>query len=247
MKILVAFVVILISPFVTAQERKILHGQVVNDTVKVENVIIFNINAKAGTISKKDGFFNITARENDTLVFSSLSFKSKKIVVSKADFEKDVLKIPLRIYTNELLEVVVDKEKVKVPKINKQAAMDQKYYGDEKSSPKNTAMPNYNVIENGVDFVRMYKDVMKLLRKKNPKKSDFTSNVNFTEFVMNRISYSFFTNSLKLRDDQIKLFLVFSENDSKSQAITKKSTDFEIMDFLVTKNNEFKKITTPQK
>lgn len=227
--------------------RKMLRAQAVNDTVKVENVIVFNVNAKVGTVSKAQGYFNITARENDTLVFSSLSFRAKKIVLTKTDLEKDLLKITLQVYTNELSEVIIEKNKIKNPTINSQSATDQKYFDDEKSSPKNTAMPNYNAIENGVDFVRMYKDVMKILRKKNPKKNDFTTNVNFTEFVMNRISYSFFTNSLKLRDDQIKLFLVFSENDPKSQSITKKSTDFEVMDFLVSKNNEFKKITALEK
>ena len=74
------FALFLMSQLTIAQEtsRRIIHGQAINDSIKVENVIIFNISAKLGTVTKLNGNFEIKARENDTLVFSSLSFKSKK-------------------------------------------------------------------------------------------------------------------------------------------------------------------------
>jgi hypothetical protein len=227
--------------------RKMLHVQLVNDSIKVENVIIFNSNARTGTLVKYEGAFVIAARENDTLVFSSLLFKSKKVVVTKDDLEKDVLKIILQAFPNQLAEVLVEKNKIKSPIKNSQEVVDKKYFDDEKSSPKNAVMPNYNVTENGLNFVRMYKDVLKILKKKNPKKNDFISKVGFTEVVINRINYPFFNSSLKLHDDEIKLFLVFCENDSKSKSIIKSSTDFELMDFLVEKNKEFKTLTALKK
>lgn len=244
--ILVFFIICQLG-FAQDSSRKTLRGLVVNDSVKVENVVIFNVNARTGTITKFEGAFTIPAKEHDTLVISSLEFKSKKVVLTKELMEMDVMKITLQSLTNQLAEVLVEKEKIKSPIKNSQEVVDTKYYDDAQSSPKNTVMPNYNVIENGADFVRMYKDVLKILRKKDPKKKDFTSNVNFTETVMKRINYSFFSNSLKLHDDEIKLFLMFSENDTKSKSIVKKATDFELMDFLVGKNMEFKEITAVKK
>jgi hypothetical protein len=245
---IVTLVFFLISQLVFSQApRKMLHGQLMNDSIKVENVIIFNSNARTGTIVKYEGAFVIAARENDTLIFSSLLFKSKKVVVTKDDLEKDVLKIILQAFPNQLAEVLVEKNKIKSPIKNSQEVVNNKYFDDEKSSPKNAVMPNYNVTENGLNFVRMYKDVLKILKKKNPKKNDFTSKVSFTEVVMNRINYPFFNSSLKLHDDEIKLFLVFCENDSKATSIIKSSTDFELMDFLVGKNKEFKTITALKK
>lgn len=245
---IVILVFFLISQLVFSQApRKMLHGQLVNDSIKVENVVIFNSNARTGTLVKYEGAFVIAARENDTLIFSSLLFKSKKMVVTKDDLEKDVLKIILRAFPNQLAEVLVEKNKIKSPIKNSQEVLDKKYFDDEKSSPKNAVMPNYNVTENGLNFVRIYKDVLKILKKKNPKKNDFTSKVSFTEVVMNRINYPFFNSSLKLHDDEIKLFLVFCENDSKATSIIKSSTDFELMDFLVGKNKEFKTITALKK
>ena len=167
--------------------------------------------------------------------------------MTKEDLEKEVLKITLQAFPNQLAEVLVEKNKIKSPIKNSQEIVDKKYFDDEKSSPKNSTMPNYNVTENGLNFVRMYKDVLKILKKKNPKKNDFTSNVSFTEVVLQKIKYPFFSNTLKLQDDEIKLFLVFCENDSKATSTLKSSTDFELMDFLVEKNKEFKTITALKK
>ncbi len=69
--------------FAQDSSRKIMRGQVVNDSVKVENVVIFNVNARTGTITRFEGAFTIPVKENDTLVISSLEFKSKKAVITK--------------------------------------------------------------------------------------------------------------------------------------------------------------------
>lgn len=248
--ILGIFILFLMSQISIAQEtsRRIVHGQAVNDSIKVENVIVFNISAKLGAVTKLNGNFEIKARENDTLVFSSLFFKSKKVVISKEDISSSVVLVNLTAFTNQLTEVVVEnksksKEKIK-PKIGStRDIVDTKYFDDNQSSPKNTVMPS-NVTENGMDFVRMYKDVMRFLRKKNPKKNDLTSTVSFTESVIKKIKYPFFNNTLKLQDDEIKLFLVYCENDTKVKTILDTKSDFILMDYLIEKNIEFKKITS---
>jgi len=58
---------------------------------------------------------------------------------------------------------------------------------------------------------------------------------------------TFFTNTLNLKEDEIGLFLVFCENDSKSKTLQKPESQFELIDFLITKNREFKRITTFEK
>jgi len=227
--------------FGQALTRKLIHGQVVNDSINVENVVVFNVNSKTGTMTSKQGFFTINVKENDTLVFSSLQFKSKKYIYS--EIKDSDLKIKLEVFTHQLSEVVIS-NKIDIKPINdSRAIVDKKYFDDEKSSPKNTTMTPVGGIENPMDFVRMYKDVFKILKKKSPEKKDFISKIDFTEIVMNKVGYPFFKDKLKLKDDAIKLFLVYCENDSKSNAFSKSSTEFELMDFLIVKNIEFKKIT----
>jgi hypothetical protein len=104
-------------------------------------------------------------------------------------------------------------------------------------------MPPDGTVENGMDFVRMYRDILKILKINNPERRDFISPKNFTEMIMNKIWYTFFTNTLQLKDDEIGLFLIFCENDSKSKALLKSGLEFELMDFLISKNREFKTIT----
>jgi hypothetical protein len=240
---------ILYSTLAYTQEnaRKIVHGQAMNDSIAVQDVVVFNISAKVGAVLKKSGYFDIKARENDTLVFSSLLFKSKRVVLSEDDIKAAEIKVKLQTFTNQLTEVVIESNKNLKPITgSKQDIIDKKYADDAQSSPKNTVIPT-NVTENGMDFVRMYKDVMKLLRKNNPNKSDLTSTTTFTELVMKKIRYSFFNSTLKLQDDEIKLFLLYCENDVRVNKVMKSKSEFELMDFLIEENIDFKKLTTADK
>lgn len=224
--------------------RKKIDGQVRNDLVPVENVIVFNANSNEGAVIDLFGGFSIAAKVNDTLVFSSLSFKSKKIVLSKEDFRTPKLIVKLDIFTNELEEILIRAKKELNPlEGNIQKYVDIKFFDDEKSSPKNRLLPPNGTIENGMDFVRMYKDVLGVLRKKNPQQMDFYKDTSFSEVAMDKVNYLFFSNTLHLKDDEIKLFLIYCENDSKSRDYIQPSEEFKLMDFLITKNEEFKKIT----
>lgn len=227
--------------------RTPLRGQVVNDSVKIDNGIVFNINAKTGAVISPKGYFTILAKVNDTLVFSSLAFKSKKIRLSSNDFSSGYMRVKLEIFAKELVEVVVYAKKAINPiEGNSQKYVDQKYFDDEKSSPKNKVMPPDGSIENGMDFVRMYKDILKILKINNPERTDFITPVNFTEVVMKTVSFTFFTNTLNLKEDEIGLFLIYCENDSKSKTLLKPESKIELIDFLITKNKEFTKIITSQ-
>ncbi|WPR71719.1 hypothetical protein SLW70_00905 [Flavobacterium sp. NG2] len=224
-------------------KSRLIKGQVRNDLVPVENVIVFNTKDHTGTNVNTYGSFEMMASVNDTLVFSSLVFKSKRIILKEEDFLKPKIFVPLEVFTNELAEIIIKARKDMSPVSgNTQKYVDLQYFGDEKSSPKNTAMPPDGSIDKGMDFVRMYKDVLKIMRKNSPEKTDFHQQTSFSDYVINHVNYSFLSNTLKLKDDQIKLFLVFCENDSKSRSLMNPSSEFQLLDFLSTKNKEFKKI-----
>lgn len=230
--------------------RNTLHGIVVNDSLAIENGLVFNINAKTGVLISNKGFFSILAKEKDTLVFSSLGFKSKKIVLSKADVNSSFYRIKLDAVANQLLSVVVYAKHGPHPEFgNTQSIVDTQYYDDLQSSPDNILMmPTGTGDPNAMDCIRVFNMVFKNLFKNNPYKEDLVSDVGFTTVAMHNISYSFFTDKLKLKEDQVGLFLLFCENDPKSKTfVNTTSKEFEIMDFLITKNNEFRNIATFEK
>ncbi|MGO4819262.1 hypothetical protein [Flavobacterium sp. W22_SRS_FP1] len=222
-----------------------LKGQVRNDLAPVENVIVFNVNSKTGVIVNSYGFFKILAKVNDTLVFSSLTFKSKRVVLTEKEFIVPEFVVEMDVFTNELAEVLIlAKKEVNPISGGTQKYVDMQFFDDERSSPKNSTMSRDGSIEKGMDFVRIYKDVLKMLRKNNPEKVDFYKDTSFSELAIERVNYAFFANTLKLNDDEIKLFLVFCENDPKSRTLMAPSDEFQLIDFLISKNKEYKRITT---
>lgn len=226
--------------------RKTLHGRVVNDATAIENGLVFNINAKTGGLIDNKGKFSILAKVNDTLLVTSLGFKSEKIVLSSSDVNSSFFKINLKAVANELLSVVVYAKHVPHNEFgNTQGIVDTQYFDDKQSSPDNILMiPTGTGNPNAMDVIRVYDKIFKHLFKNNPEKSDFVTDVSFTNVAMHSVSYSFFTDKLKIKDDQIGLFLLYCENDPKSKSFVDHNNQFEIMDFLITKYDAFKNIAS---
>lgn len=226
--------------------RKTLHGKIVNETAMIESGLVFNLNAQTGDVIDNKGAFSILAKVNDTLLVTSLGFKSEKIVLKQADFSSSYYTISLHAVANELLNVVVYAKHV--PRFDTQKIVDTQYFDDSQSSPDNILMiPTGTGNPNAMDVIRVYNKVFKSLFKDNPGKVDFVTDVSFRSVAMHSVSYSFFTDKLKMDDDQIALFLMYCENDPKSKTYLDASQKFEIMDFLINKYDAFKNIAAVDK
>ena len=78
------------------------------------------------------------------------------------------------------------------------------------------------------------------------KKSDFYQ-IFLTSSSFNVLLQIFFTPTVKLKKEQIDLFMLFCEDDLKSKSFLKTENKFQRIDFMITKNEEFKRITTFEK
>jgi hypothetical protein len=247
MRRIIGIMILLLSTqfcFSQVLTRKTIHGKVVNDSIALESGLVFNVNAKTGSVIDGKGFFSILGKVNDTLVFTSLGFKSKKVVLTQKDISSSFYRIKLNAVANELLSVVIYAKHGPHPEFaNSQKIVDTQYYDDKQSSPDNILMmPTGTGDPNNMDVIRVYNKIFKNLLKRNPEKEDLVSDMSFTSVAMQSVSYSFFTDKLKIKDDEVGLFLVFCENDPKSKSFTNSNQEFEIMDFLINKNTEFKKV-----
>ncbi len=226
--------------------RKPLHGLVGNDSVNVESGYVLNVNSNRRTFVNSQGFFDIMAKTKDTLLISSLGLKSKKIVLTEKDFEVSLLVIKLNTFINPLKEVVVTKTAIK-PNLGRiQNIIDTEYFDDKQSSPDNPLMPTTK-IKYGMDIDRIGKMIWKSFFKENTYKDKEVDYGDFADIVPKRIHPFFFTNTLKLKEDEIGLFLIYCDNDSKSKALLKPESEFELIEFLIVKNEEFKRFTTFEK
>jgi hypothetical protein len=161
------------------------------------------------------------------------------MVLVDKDFKEKLYIVKMVLFNNQLKEVVVG-QKI-TPKIaGSKEIVDMKFIDDSQSSliNRNTA---YYRAENGTDFVAVFGLVSKLLKKKDAKKLHKTHQENFMDKVQGDFKPEFFTNTLKLKDEEINLFLVFCDTDENAKKILNANNTFQMMDFLITKNIAFKK------
>ncbi|OIV41954.1 hypothetical protein [Flavobacterium johnsoniae] len=227
--------------------RKSLHGQVTNKSLSIESGYVMNINAKSRTFIGPGGLFDILAQPKDTLLFTGLAFQSKKIVLTEKDCAQILLSVPLDLVSNELKEVLVKKDlKVKSLDKNTQKYVDMQFEDDKQSTAKNIAMYSDQTIKYGTDFVRIFKDVKKLLSKNDEVKEEVISDIAFVEYAKANFKPDFFTKTLGLKSDEVDLFLMYCSNDPESKRHLNEDQKFELIDFLINKNAEFKKVNAAQ-
>ncbi len=92
-------------------ERTRITGEIKNDSLPIENVHIINMSSNRGSLSNKNGEFQISVKENDTLMFSDVQYLIKKIIISQDHIINKRLNIKLEFNTNKLDEIVIFKNK----------------------------------------------------------------------------------------------------------------------------------------
>ncbi|RTY90886.1 hypothetical protein [Flavobacterium sp. GT3R68] len=99
----------LISP-IWAQEthRPALHGKITAATSDVEGIYVINMKTEKAVITTTGGYFTIPAAEGDTLMFSAVQFKGKRVVVSKDGLNNNLMFVYMELMVNQLREVVVN-------------------------------------------------------------------------------------------------------------------------------------------
>ncbi|MBD0779856.1 carboxypeptidase-like regulatory domain-containing protein [Maribacter sp. ANRC-HE7] len=86
---------------------KQLEGRVYSDSGDVAATHVLNVTSKKASITDQDGFFSITVRLNDTLVFSAVQYKRKTMRVTQSVLESKLLYVPMEELINQLDEVIV--------------------------------------------------------------------------------------------------------------------------------------------
>lgn len=94
---------------VFSQNRIILEGRIVADSLENSRINILNISSNTGTTNSDSGEFKIKVRENDTLLFSSVQYENVRIIISKNIIAQEFLKVALTKKTIDLDEVIVRK------------------------------------------------------------------------------------------------------------------------------------------
>ena len=103
----VLFVVLSQTAWTQNQERIIISGKIVSNTNDLEGVYVVNAQTEVMTTTNAEGGFSISAKAGDTLVFSSIQFKEKRVLLLSENFSDLNFIVKLNLVMHQLQEVIV--------------------------------------------------------------------------------------------------------------------------------------------
>nr|WP_315186187.1 carboxypeptidase-like regulatory domain-containing protein [uncultured Flavobacterium sp.] len=105
----ISFLFCLVAANVLAQQSvpTQLEGKVNANMLDLEGIYIINLKTEKAAITDADGYYSIQAAVGDTLLFSSVQFKSVTIVLTPEYFQKERLIVKMEPIMNQLKEVVI--------------------------------------------------------------------------------------------------------------------------------------------
>ncbi|MCO6147102.1 hypothetical protein [Flavobacterium sp. NRK1] len=95
------------TSMLTAQERLPLKGKLKCDLDDLEGIYVINKATEATVTTTRGGYFTISAKINDTIIFSAVNIIAKNIVLEEADVKSELLIVPVDKYVHELDELVI--------------------------------------------------------------------------------------------------------------------------------------------
>ncbi len=91
------------------QARTNLHGKVTADISDLEGILVSNLASEQSVLTRQGGFFDIPAVAGDTLMFSSVQFRGKRLAVPADAFAQPVFFVRLEAMINQLEEVKIER------------------------------------------------------------------------------------------------------------------------------------------
>lgn len=95
---------LIFSAHLFSQERALLKGEILADSIEAP-IHIINITAEKGTVTDANGKFSVEVKENDLLLFSSVQFQKKEILITSEILSGRLLEVELQKDLTELDEV----------------------------------------------------------------------------------------------------------------------------------------------
>lgn len=84
-----------------------LKGKINGDTYNLDGVYVINLTTKKAVITDGEGYFVLHGVAGDTLSFSGVQYKSRRVVLTSEDFENRLFFVKMESIMNQLDEVVI--------------------------------------------------------------------------------------------------------------------------------------------
>lgn len=211
-----------------------IKGKVISNKLPIHNVEVINTNSKEVINTNQEGVFEIKAATGNWITFYHKDYDVVKIYVdSLFDFNKS-LEIELFQKSTKIEEVKVEK---------KQSLTKGMKYGMP-VIPYNKPSVSFSdgTVNTPVDFIQVFGLIKSLFKNKNKVAFKPKLPIQFKTFTAQSYSNEFLMKSLKLKQEEIEEFLNYCSFDSKSKEAVENSDKLILLQFLIEKSEEFKKL-----
>ncbi|WP_160131106.1 carboxypeptidase-like regulatory domain-containing protein [Kordia antarctica] len=224
-------------------ERKILRGAVIYRNVNVVGVNVVNNTTSKGTSTNYKGEYEILAKKDDILVFSSVQYTIREIVITDKIIKNNRLVVEVKEKVEELDEVVITPEnQEKFLDFQEEQIVkyqDYQFASDRYSQVKNEALGQANFQgANILGLVGMLLNSIIGKRKNREKEKAIYERTSFNE-IRYRYKDEFFENNLGIPKDQISAFLYYCDDQLPSEDIFSEKNEFLMIDFMVKQSKTF--------
>ena len=226
--------------FAQDDKRPLLRGTVLYMNMPVANENVINNTAGQGTITNEKGEFAIPAKEGDELFFLALNYQMKQVVVDAEILKRGRLVVEVNEKVTELEEVTVSPEdQQEFLRLRNEDFKGYDYDTDETTEITNIAeSQTVRGMQYGLNFVNIFKLLAGTLKKEQAPESP---GLKMSEALRQVYDDAFFVQDLAIPQDKIDEFLYFCDAQMPPRTLLRKSNEFQLIDFLVTQSEAFRK------
>lgn len=242
MKLKIAFL-LLVFQIGFSQSEKSIKGTVLSDNFPMAKVDVVNFNSKISTVTNNDGKFVLTGKLGEILIFIAKGFDLKRVVIDAEMMLKQDNLVVLVKKPEELQEVLI----VKMPSIRlskdqqfEQSKLDELAVDKIQKTLKNPGV--YDGQTTGLDFFKIANMISRLFAKEKKTVKVESPLIVFKDLVKNNFKSDIYSKTLHLKEEEVALFLEFCDADPKARLLEKSNNQLVLLDFLLLKRDEFKKL-----
>lgn len=261
--LMVAFLICSVP--VLSQNQVTIRGNIIADSLQGSSVHIINLTQKTGTVNDRTGNFQILVRENDILLFSSIEFEKKEIVITEAILKKQFLEVELFPALNILEDINLsnitltgnintDLENIEIvkglPLGNAVDFMDARFksdINDPLNAPENLAFQQNNIMQGtSVDFIAVAGLISQLIGKKKQKKEILPPGYGKPVSLEIRKLFKddFFISSLKIKEEKIEDFLFYLDEQDINRQLFFDHHRMALIELLLDQSEKYRSITS---
>ncbi len=216
----------------------------------VEGINIYNKSSEKGTVTSKEGVFQIRVAENDRVLISAMQFQSFIVIVDKGILKAGGMNIYLNTVINQLDEVIIrsydisgnivaDVKRISIIHID--ADWDLSYetlqFGYDFAPDSQSAISGNKAEEAYFNSsVPVGGNILGLaglfFKKKKTEKQLITETDMVTKAVQSRFGINYISNTFNIPEDKVNEFVYFVEENGIDKNLLRSENELQLFEFI---------------